>query len=147
MIAAIRNTILYLNVKTFYIGNNGAFDRIAQSCIRELKKDFPYIQLNIVLAYLPTGKQKSDLQDTLYPERLEFVPPKFAIIRRNIWMAEHSDYAIVNVHANGGAARAAEYADKIGVKIINISQFETRKYFKYKNSIDLSNIANDLNNL
>ena len=139
--------ILSFNVNTFYIGNNGAFDRIAKSCIRELKKYFPYIQLNTVLAYLPTCKQKLDLKDTLFPENLEFVPPKFAIIRRNFWMAEHSDYAIVNVHANGGAALAAEYADKIGVKIINISQFETRKYFEYKNSIDLSNIVNDLNNV
>ena len=57
--------------------------------------------------------EPKDSSITIYPEGLEKVPPRFAIVRRNQWMTDHSDIVICHVtHSWGGAAKAVEYAEK-----------------------------------
>ena len=46
------------NVKNFYIGNEGAFDRMARECLEEIKKTYP-IKYTIVLAYVDKIKRES----------------------------------------------------------------------------------------
>ena len=48
--------------------------------------------------------------ETLYP-RLESVPRRFAISRRNEWMVQESDAVVAYVtHGWGGAAKTLEHA-------------------------------------
>lgn len=67
---------------------------------------------------MPGKKKQFDIDfyntfdDTLYPE-IEKVPPKFAIIKRNEWMIDKSDFLIAYVEHNwGGAYRTLEYAKR-----------------------------------
>ena len=73
-------------VKTFYVGNQGRFDSMALSVLRELKLDYPQISIYIVLAYMPKpGSTEDDGVETLLPEGIELVPPRYAISKRNRW--------------------------------------------------------------
>ena len=60
-------------------------------------------------------------EETLYPEGLESVPPRYAISHRNRWMLAHAEYVITYVAAPvGGAAKAVETALRKNKKIINL---------------------------
>lgn len=135
----IRKLILEYDVTEFYLGDKGAFDSIATECVVELTKEYTHIKYSIMLAYMPGKKDPFAKypENTVYPEGLEKVPPKYAIIGRNKIMAEKSDYAVVYIYHLGGAASATEYADKKGVKIINIASEEGRKHFEFNNTISI----------
>ena len=78
---------------TFYLGGYGAFDSLAASVLREQKKQYPQIELVLVLAYLNTGRNTSGYDSTVYPP-LETVPRRFAISHRNRWMVESADVVV-----------------------------------------------------
>jgi hypothetical protein len=67
---------------------------------------------------------KNDLYDiSVYPP-LEGVPLRFAISKRNEWMARKSDLVIAYVKHNfGGAYKAVEFAKRNGKRIINVCNF------------------------
>ena len=89
---------------TFYLGGYGAFDSLAASILREQKKQYPQIELVLVLAYLNTERNTSGYDSTVYPP-LETVPRRFAISHRNRWMVESADVVVAYVlHDWGGAA-------------------------------------------
>ena len=118
---------------TFWLGGYGDFDQLAQKVTRELKKEFPYIQRVLALAYLPTNKEdyqfKSLYYDMMfYPEGVECVPKKFAITKRNRYMVENADVVVAYVNAEtGGAAYALKYAKKLNKKIIELPPYEPRE--------------------
>ena len=87
---------------TFWVGGYGAFDSYAAICVRRLKKEYPQISLDLILAYLPTGKNSlADAYDsTIYPEGLELVPQRFAISKRNRWIVDNCDMIIAYVRSN-----------------------------------------------
>ena len=45
-------------VNTFYVGNQGRFDGIVRSVLRELEQEYPEIHYAVVLAYLPGKKNE-----------------------------------------------------------------------------------------
>ena len=111
-------------VDTFYVGNQGRFDSMVYNCLKQLRKEYPYIHTCVVLAYLPTEKgEYDDMTDTMYPE-IE-CHPKFAIERRNRWMIEASDYCLCYInHTWGGAYKFARMAKRRGKTVINIGNAE-----------------------
>ncbi len=113
------------NVTHFLVGNQGNFDIMARNALKNIKEDYPHIQYEIVLAYLPSSKPNDNSFDysvTIYPDGLEKTPRRFAISHRNKWMVKNSDYVIAYVvHTVGGAAQFVEYARKQGKEIINLS--------------------------
>lgn len=121
----LRSTLIDLienkNVTVFYVGNNGNFDTMVRRQLEELSKTYP-ITYSVVLAYLPTEKNKYDnLTNTIYPEGLETVPKRFAISRRNKWMIQQSDVVVTYVTRNfGGAAQFKEMAKRLRKPIIDI---------------------------
>ena len=108
---------------TFYVGSQGQFGRMALSVLRELKETYSQIQYAIVLAYIPGARTEyDDDTPTIYPEGLELVPKKFAIVHRNRWMVAQSEYLIAYVqHSWGGAAQTLTYAKRRGVNISNLA--------------------------
>lgn len=121
LLAAIENLITEKNVRTFYVGNHGNFDRLTASLLRGLAVLHPDIKYYVVLAYLPT-KAYSESYESIFPEGIEEVPKRFAIDFRNRWMIEKSDYVITYVTRSfGGAAKSKNYAEKHGKHIIEIS--------------------------
>lgn len=106
----------------FYVGNNGNFDRLALSVLKELKTAYSYIEYRVVLAYMPTGNS-AGLANTEYPEGIELVPKRFAICFRNKWMIEQSDVVVTYVvRGYGGAAKFAELARKKGKIVWNLGR-------------------------
>lgn len=96
----------------FLVGNEGAFDRFVQSTLKKAQKSTPHIKYSIVLAYLPKTNDVQ-IENSLYPEGLESVPLRFAIINRNKWMIDHSDAVIYFQERSwGGVATAVDYAKK-----------------------------------
>lgn len=124
----ILNLINEHKAKMFYVGNNGAFDDMVIQALSEIKKDFPKINFFVVLAYMPKDNThiKSYIEHTVYPEELAFVPKRYAIIKRNIWMIEHADTIITFVNNPfGKATHFKNVAEKKGKNIINICSYIT----------------------
>lgn len=125
--AEIDRLICHYGVETFYVGTNGNFDRMAYAALVELRKRYQHIKVYRVLAYMPKpsdiAQDRSVLGDTILPEGIEKVHPRYAIVSRNNWMIDRSDYVIAYItHNFGGAYQAIEMAQKKGKTIIAISR-------------------------
>lgn len=115
------------DVSIFYVGSQGDFDHTVIKILKCLKIKYPHISYYIVLAYLHATKDNyyfDYFENTLYPEGLEFVPQKYAIVKRNQWMIEKSDYVIVYVNQTfSNASKFKALAEKKGKNVINIADF------------------------
>lgn len=112
-------------VERFYVGRQGAFDAMARSVLRELAEVYPHISYAVVLERLPGPREKAvwDFSDTIFPEGLETIPPRFAISRRNEWMLKQADFVVTYViHDWGGAARFLEKAQRQGKMVLNLAE-------------------------
>ena len=106
---------------TFYVGNQGKFDRMVARVLSGLQQEYPHITYAVVLAYLPGEQEPAAGQTTLYPGGLEDVPPRFAIARRNAWMLQQADCVVVYVSRSmGNAAKLQARAEKCGKAVINL---------------------------
>lgn len=110
----------------FYVGHQGQFDSMVRSILKELIKEGMEVNYAVVLAYMPGEKYEFDLEDeyadTMFPEGLENVHPKYAISWRNNWMISKSDTVICYVmYHTGGAYQFVEKARRKGKEIINLA--------------------------
>ena len=120
--AEIDRLICHHGVETFYVGTQGSVDRMAYAALVELRKQYQHIKVYRVLAYMPKPGD-NDTADTIVPEGIENAHPRYAIVYRNNWMIDHSDYVIAYItHSFGGAYQAVERAKKKGKTIIAISR-------------------------
>ncbi len=123
----LRTTLIDLienhNAAVFYVGNNGNFDTMVRRKLEALSQTYP-ITYSVVLAYLPTEKNKYDnLTNTIYPEGIETVPKRFAIPWRNKWMIQQADIVVTYVtHNFGGAAQFKAMAERQGKTVIELSE-------------------------
>ena len=127
----ILNELITEGVDSFLVGNQGSFDSIVLHTLRLLKEKHPHITYHIVLAYMPGAKQEYssyDPMETLYPEGLESVHPRFAISWRNKWMIQEADVVVTYItHSWGGAAQFAELAERKKKRVINIASIMDTK--------------------
>ena len=108
----IERLICNHGVDTFYIGTQGSFDRMAYSVLAELRKRYQHIKVYRVLAYMPKPSD-ADTADTIVPEGIENTYPRYAIVHRNNWMINRSDYVVAYItHPFGGAYQSVERAIK-----------------------------------
>jgi len=123
--AAIERLITEEQVLFFYVGRYGGFDRIAATAIKHLKLHHPDITLMLVLPYHPGERiieTPYGFDGTYYPEGLEKVPRRYAIVKANEIMAKQSDWLISYVrHGASNSRRILEYAQKQGTACININ--------------------------
>ena len=127
----LKNILLDETIKNptykFYLGGYGDFDGLCLRTLRELKKDFPEIEILFITPYLDKNYSKLEFaknyyDDVIFPP-IESVPRKFAILKRNEWMVDSADLVIAFVkYSWGGAAKTLEYAKRKKVPIINIAQ-------------------------
>ena len=112
------------NVDMFYVGHQGQFDAIVRSTLRELKREYPWINYAVVLAYMPSKKTEyDDYSDTMLPEGIESVHPRYAIAWRNNWMIKQSYYVVAYItHPYGGAYTFVQTARRTGIQIIDLTQ-------------------------
>ena len=106
----------------FLVGNHGRFDGMVLGCLRKIAEKYPGISYRVVLAYMPKPGDRAFLPgETMLPEGMEMVHPRYAIAYRNRWMADRSDAAVVYVaHGWGGAAKYASQMAKKGKMVVNL---------------------------
>lgn len=109
------------DVDMFYVGNQGGFDSLVRGILREIAQEYPQAHYAVVLAYVPSGRSAADTADTMLPEGIELVHPRYAIPWRNNWMLQRSDFVVAYVaHSWGGAARYMKKAIRSGKTVINL---------------------------
>ena len=111
---AIEKHIVDYGVTEFLVGGYGGFDRLAASAVIRAKQCYPQISLALVLPYHPAEHpvEKPDgFDNTYYPEGMEKVPRRLAIVRANRYVVDHVDYLIAYVwHTASNARDLVEYA-------------------------------------
>ena len=112
-------------VDMFYVGQQGTFDGIVHSVLKELVSVYHHIDYAVVLERLPPKRDEFDTRDysdTMLPEGIETVHPRFAISWRNKWMIKQSDYVVTYItHSWGSAAQFAELAERQMKRVINLT--------------------------
>lgn len=123
---AIRQLIEKENVRIFWIGGYGCFDKCAACILRRLKREYPYIRTILIIAY---PQQLHKYESILpfdgfdYPPEAESAPYKFAISGRNRYMAKNADFIIAYVDREyGGAYTALKIAQNNNKIIINLAK-------------------------
>ena len=111
----VRRHITELGVTEFVVGHYGRFDSMAGQAVIAAKREFPYIRLLLLIPYHPAEAQV-DLPEgydgTYYPPGMESVPRRFAIVRANRYMVDHTDYLIAYAwHPASNARELVEYAE------------------------------------
>lgn len=109
---AIEKHITEYGVTTFTVGRYGNFDSMVQSALRDAKKRHENIQLYLLTPYALTQKVDTPegFDGTFYPEGLEKVPFRLAIVQANRYMVQSSDYLITYCHNIGNTCNIVEYA-------------------------------------
>lgn len=114
----------------FYLGAYGRFDSFALSICKEFKKTHNDCNLYFITPYLGSylDSRKSYLcniyDDIIYPP-LENELKRLAIIKRNEWIINKSDFIFFYVYRNyGGAYLALNYAKRKRKNLLNIYEFE-----------------------
>ncbi len=123
----LKNTLADLivnhGVDLFYVGNQGQFDAYVRAILRELVQKYPQTHYAVVLAYMPGARNEyEDFSDTMLPEGIESVHPRFAISWRNDWLLRQTDFVVTYItHTWGGAYKYAEKAKMQGKTVINLA--------------------------
>ena len=123
----LKKTLIQLIVNedadTFYVGNEGSFDRMVYGTLKELRKIYPFIEYKVVLAYLT--KRKSDYYtvepaDTLFPDELLKTPLKFAVSKRNEIMLKLADTVVMYACTAGSTLNLKALAEDRGKRVIKL---------------------------
>ena len=113
---AVEKVITEYGVNEFVVGHYGNFDRLAASAVINAKCDHPDISLLMLLPYHPSERPVSlptEFDGTYYPDGMEEVPRRFAIVRANRYAIDNTDYLIAHVdHPASNAQKLLEYASK-----------------------------------
>ena len=135
LIAAVERLITEEQVSCFYVGSYGGFDRIAASAVKQAKRHHPEVTLMLVLPYHPAEhpvETPYGFDGTYYPEGLEMVPRRYAIMKANRIMVDSSDWLIAYVrHGVSNSRKILEYAQRRGnIRILRIGPKKTPKITK-----------------
>ncbi|MFI3205807.1 MAG: hypothetical protein R3Y33_01035 [Clostridia bacterium] len=110
--------LIMKGAKTFYLGGYGEFDILCKKVLLKHKKNYPNIELLLIVPYLKHKMYTEGYDCTLYPE-IENTPPRFAIVARNKWMVEKCDVLVAYVkHDFGGASNTLKHAKRKKKEII-----------------------------
>lgn len=108
--------ICELGVDDFFVGHYGQFDSMAARAVIQAKEIYPEITLTLLLPYHPATrpiKTPQGFDGTYYPQGMETVPQKLAIVKANEHMVQNSDYLIAYVaHPSQGSRELLEFALK-----------------------------------
>ena len=110
---AVERHIIEYGVSIFTVGRYGAFDSMAREVLREAKKQYHDIEIYLLTPYALTQKTDNPegFDGTFYPEGLEKVPLRLAIVQANRIMVQNSDYLIANPGI-GNSRNLVEFAEK-----------------------------------
>ena len=109
---AIERHIAEYGVTEFLVGRYGRFDQLAAEALRRAKERHPGIRLRLLIPYHPAQRPvdvPSGFDGTYYPEGMETVPKRLAILRAGQMAAGESEYLIASP-GFGGSRTITDYA-------------------------------------
>ncbi len=129
--------IVQSNVRVFFAGNYGGFDKLAAVSVKKLKKKYFDIELNLILPYITQEINSyremyyKNYDNIIIADIPEDTPVKYRIIKCNQYMVDMSDYMIAYVnYPFGGAVKTLNYANKAkNIEVINIGNLKNRVNF------------------
>ena len=112
-----------------YVGRNGVFDLWVASAAKRAQKALGTPNSSLILLQPYHMKDDPDYEkfyDELWYPVDSDTHPKAAITKRNQWMIDNADLLVAYVEPNrkGGALTTLKYAQKKGVKILNLAEQE-----------------------
>lgn len=90
--AAVERHIAEYGVDRFIVGRYGAFDAMAASAVVRAKQAHPDVELLLLLPYHPAERPvelPQGFDSSYYPEGMESVPRRLAIVRANEYVIRH----------------------------------------------------------
>ena len=124
---AITGLVENQGITTFYSGGMGNFDKLSESVVRELKREYKDIRLCLIAPYM-TKHLNTDrayynaMYDEIIIPDLGDVYYKRAITERNKWMVRKSDILLCYVtRSYGGAYQMYRYAKEVDKYIKQIT--------------------------
>ncbi len=108
---AVEKHITEYGVTTFIVGHYGSFDSLVRDVLRETKKRHENIKLYVLAPYALNQNREAPegFDGTFYPEGLEFVPKRYAIVQANRYTVQQSDY-LISYPGVGNSRKIVEYA-------------------------------------
>lgn len=130
LIAEVERHITEYRVSDFYVGHYGRFDCMAAQVVKQAKQQHPEVKLTLLIPYHPFDQSiptPDGFDGTFYPEGMEKVPKRVAIVKANQYMVNDSTHLIAYVsHFMGGSGKLLEYAKKYEIrnllKITNLAK-------------------------
>jgi hypothetical protein len=118
------------NVRYFYVGGYGGFDRVAVAAVRRMKQKYPDITLMLVLPYHPAERPTEapeGFDGTYHPDGLESTPKRYAIVRANRIMVDTCDWLVCYVrHGASNSRKLLDYAEHLNnmglIQIFNVAK-------------------------
>lgn len=111
---AVEKHIEEYGVTEFIVGKYGNFDRLAAKAVIEAKQKFSDVTLSLLTPYHPAKRpvtKSRGFDDIYFPDGMDNVPPRAAIICANRYVIDHSEYLIAYVwHPASNARDLVEYA-------------------------------------
>ena len=124
IVSTIEKLIVENGVKEFVVGNYGMFDYMVIRALQQLKTKYPDIVLLLLTPYHPSVKKvikPESFNEIYYPEGMESVPYKAAIIEANKKAISSSEFVIAYFkHSASNTVKFIEYAKRRDVKIYYI---------------------------
>ena len=126
--AAAECLIQQQQVSDFYVGMYGNFDSLTGEVVIQLKHEYLDVRLFLVIPYHPADRPieaPPGYDGTFYPDGMEAVSRRYAIIKANRKMIDNCDWLIAYVtHTVSNAHNLLEYAlrqQKKGlIQVINL---------------------------
>ena len=126
LLEAIERLIIEYGVVDFVVGRYGNFDRLAARAVMEAKQHYADVTLTLLMPYYRTDAEPlpDGFDGSLFPDGLETVPKRAAILQANQYMIHHCDYLITyNKNRVGNTRKLVADARKIELLcIVNISE-------------------------
>ena len=126
LLTAVECHISEYGITDFVVGRYGNFDRLAARAVIDAKQHHSDITLTLLMPYYRTDAEPlpDGFDGSLFPDGLETVPKRAAILRANQYMIHHCDYMIVYDAGRIGNTRTLVYqARRIkGLQIDNIAK-------------------------
>lgn len=108
---AVDKHIIEYGVTSFTVGHYGSFDSLVIGVLNEAKKQYSHIKLYLLAPYALNQNREAPegFDGTFYPEGLEKVPMRYAIVQTNRYMVQNSDY-LISYPGVGNSRKIVEYA-------------------------------------
>ena len=126
LLSAVERHISEYGVTDFVVGRYGNFDHLAARAVIEAKRHHADVTLTLLMPYYHADAESllDGFDSSLFPDGLETVPKRAAILQANQYMIRHCDYLITyNKNRVGNTRKLVAEARKNGlIYIVNIAE-------------------------